>query len=340
MRVGVVSPNILSNVRDYNAMNENPDIPWPFDSLAKRSSLLFDKLYISDNIDLTYEIIGGPSLFGNDHNGNTLEYLTRQGLILTPQDLGYSSGEAFLSENIKGKTADLHRRLLAVGNPSNNCGEGDYTYVGQPDIGEFEAHDGNHPRSEAGWDDPQIKVMERLYEGLLLQRNVAILREAGIEDIAIVGRLYGEKSISPDTHPVWEIILHEMPSLDIRAPWEDVLGFRAEQRTQHLIRSLRRWIRKVVAESWTSAELEDEVRELVYEYEKHIRTAGMAHGIGTLTCVITGTTELVEDIVKLRLGRIAQLVTAGMDRSVKFREAELQAPGRELALFPEVRKRF
>src|ERR1700674_1737783 len=110
MRVGVVSPNILNGVTDNNAMCEDPDHPWPFDSLAKRTSLLFDKIYLTDNIDLTCEIVGGGSaICGEEPNCGTLRYLAQKGLILVPQDLGYSSGEAFLKHNIKGSTARLHR---------------------------------------------------------------------------------------------------------------------------------------------------------------------------------------------------------------------------------------
>jgi hypothetical protein len=125
-----------------------------------------------------------------------------------------------------------------------------------------------------------------------------------------------------------------------QCPWEDILDFRAEDRTQHLVRSLRRWIRKIVAEEWTQAELEDEVRELVYEYECHLRVARLSGGKGVLNCIIAGAAELAEDVIKLRLGKIADLVTAMLDRRTKLLEAETQAPGRELALIPELRKRF
>lgn len=341
MRVGVVSPNILNNLPDYVALHDDPNAAWPFDCLAKRTSLLFDKIYLTENLELTCEIVGGGSaVCHDDPNCGTLQYLAQKGLIFLPQDLGYASGEAFLRENVIGATARVHRQLLKVGNPSNNCEPGEHTYVGQPDIGDFEAHDGNHPRSNRGSRDPRIKLLQRKYESLLLRRNVAMLRHAGITEAVIVGRLYQEKFQVETTHPVWRVVINEMPDFDTRAPWEDVLDFRAEARTQHLLRRLRRWIRKVVAEDWTRAELEDEVRELVHEYEDHLRIARLSGGKGVLTCIITGTAELAEDLIKLRLARIAKLVTALIDKKVKFLEAELQAPGRELALIPEVKKRF
>jgi hypothetical protein len=341
MRVGVVSPNILNDMTEHEAFCDYPNGPWPFDSLAKRASLLFDKIYLTDNLDLTCEIVGGGSAICNeDPNCGTLQYLAQKGLILLPQDLGYASGETFLKENIKGATARIHRQLLNVGNPSNNCGPGEYTYVGQSDIGDLEAHDGNHPRSSKGWNDPQIEIMKRKYESLLLRRNAAMLRHAGVTEAIIVGRFYEEKNETKYTHPVWKVVINEMADFDVRAPWEDVFDFRAEDRTQHFVRSLRRWIRKIVAEDWAQAELEDEVRELVYEYESHLRMARLTGGKGVLTCIITGAAELAEDVIKLRLAKITELVTAVIDRKSKLLEPELRAPGRELALIPELKERF
>src|ERR1700674_5830591 len=118
MRVGIISPNVLNHMADSETLYSDLGQPWPFDCLAKRTSLLFDKLYLTENLDLTCEIVGAPGL-DDDPNCETLKYLAQKGLILLPRDLGYSSGEVFLKENIKGTAARIHRQLLKVGNPSN-----------------------------------------------------------------------------------------------------------------------------------------------------------------------------------------------------------------------------
>jgi hypothetical protein len=271
----------LNDITTHNAIYADPRHPWPFDGLAKRLSLLFDKLYLTENLQVTCEIVGGGSAtYEHDANCGTLQYLAQKGLILVPEDLGYASGEAFLRDNIKGATARIQRQLLKVGNPSNNCEPGEHSYVGQPDIGDWEAHDGTHPRAiKGGAKDPRIPLLKRQYESLLLRRNAAVLRHAGVDEVVIVGRLFEEpRDQWKRTHPVWKVVINEMPDFDCRAPWEDVFAFRKEDRTQHFVRNLRRWIRKIVAEEWSRAELEDEIRELVYEYERYLRTARLSAG--------------------------------------------------------------
>jgi hypothetical protein len=334
MRVGVLSPNLLLNIQDQNMMDADPTYPWPFETAAKRASLLFDKIYLTHDLDATCEIA-----FVDDTAAGTLRYLTERGLILSPLELGYSSGDDFIkATSSKGLAAELHGRLVLVGNPGIED-HLDAMLLGQPDTGDFDAHDGCHPRGKR-LNDPAVRTGQIEYESLLLQRNVAMLREAGISDVAVVGRVYEERTAETPDHPVWKVVLKEMPRLDAKAPWEDVLGFRTEERTLLLARRLRRWIRKIVAERWTCAELEDEIRELIYEYEMHLRSARLSGGSGVLECVITGAAEFVEDIVKLRFGKIAKLVGAVMNQGAKFLEEEAKAPGRELALIPEVRRRF
>lgn len=334
IRVGVLSPNIVINVDDWNSMHEDPSCPWRFDSIAKKAALLFDKVYITHDLDITCELIeSGDGDFGSNPYSSTLRYLAEQGFILLPADLGYASADQFLSSNIVGTVAAINRELLRIGNPGI---EGDEDYlIGQPDVGDWAAHDGCHPRSQHPM---SISDQRRMYESLLLRRNMALLRQAGLPDVAVVGRLYQELQDAEQSSPVWRVVFEEMPQLDTRASWDDVRDFRKEEKTQHLVRNLRRWARKIVAEKWTAAELEDEVRELLYEYENHLRIARIGANKGVLEILITGTADLVENIVKLRFGKIGALVSVLRERKVKLLEEESKAPGRELALLSELKR--
>jgi hypothetical protein len=341
MRVAIISPNIVVNVDDHNKMVEDPNRPWPLDSLAKKVSLLFDKIYLTHDLDLTCNIVESISgEFEKDPLSGTLRYLADEGLLLKPQDLGYSSGDQFLKANIKGVAAELHKELLRIGNPDLED-DPHGTLVGQPDVGDFAAHDGVHPRLNrkqlAGM---SLREQQQRYESILLRRNAAMLRQAGTIDASVVGRLFEESGEREYLNPVWKVVLKEMPQLDTTASWADVLAFRREEHTQHLIRSFRRWVRKAVAEEWTEAELEDEVRELMYEYENHLRIARMSAQKGFLEFLITGAADLFENIVKLRFSKIGELASVMRNRKVKLLEEEASAPGREIALMTEMKKRF
>ena len=338
MRIGIISPNLIDgSIDELKAWDHEADAPWELDTLAKKVALIFDRIYLTDDLETTCDII---QYVCPEERLETLRYLEGEGVLFSFRDLGYESSDAFLKANIKGPVTEIQAQLMRIGNPGLDGEPDDFRNIGHPDVGDYAAQNGMHPRSSKGWDDPAIKIRKRIYESILLRRNAAMLREAGVSDVAIVGRLYDERKNLKYEHPVWKVVLNEMPQLDTRAPWEDVLGFRAEERTQHLIRNLRRWVRKVVSEEWTEDELEDEVRELVFEYERHLRLSRMSSGREAFEFLITGSTELVEDIVKLRFGRLAKFATAAINRHVKLMQAEAAAPGRELALLPELKRHF
>lgn len=336
LRVGVVSPNILLNVADINRMYEDPTRSWRFEGIAKRAALLFDKIYITHDLQMTCELLEGFDDGCEDSvHSATIRFLAEQGLILTPQELGYSSGDQFVQANMSGVAAEIHAHLVQVGNPGV---EGDEDYlIGQPDVGDLAEHDGCHPR---GRDGDQRQHESQLYESLLLRRNAALLRQVGIPDVAIVGRLLEEQNDIQVVNPIWKVIVQEMPQIDACVSWDDLFDFRREERTQHLIRSLRRWVRKLAAENWTEAELQDEIRELVFEYENHLRLAHMKSAQGPMEFLIVGAADLVEDILKLRTGKIGRLAYIFRERRVRLLDEEAKAPGRELALFSELRTRW
>ncbi|MCK1737487.1 hypothetical protein IVA79_26765 [Bradyrhizobium sp. 138] len=282
---------------------------------------------------MTCEIVGG---YEENTETATLRYLAKRGLLLTPQNMGYDSGDAFVSANTTGAAGALHRRLIRVGDPYINEEPNEMKYIGQPDIGDFDASNGWHPRSRVGWRDPTIKTRKMLYEALVMQRNVAMLQAAGFDNVASVGRQYKTLPRAKRPHPVWTVVLKELPQLDTRAPWEDVFGFREEERTQHFIRSMRRWIRKMVAEDWNAAELEDELKELVYEYERHMRTSRISGVKEALEIVVTGAAEITEDVIKLRLGKLSKLAAAIIyRRAALLRDEATARPVASFALIPE-----
>lgn len=176
------------------------------------------------------------------------------------------------------------------------------------------------------------------YEVLLLQRNAAMLKHAGICDTGIIAEVPLGSFQGRQGHPVWRVLIREMPEMDRRAPWQDVLSFRNESRTQQCIRNLRRWTRKVVTEELTENEIEDEIRSLVYEYEQHLRHNRLMGRKFGLTFLIVGVAELSEIALKAKFARLGELISLMIEN--QFNMPEPNTPGYELALFPEIKQTF
>ena len=79
-RVGVISPN-LAYGPDWFQNSDRADAVWPLESIAKRASLLFDRIYLTHDLDVTCEIVGG---YEENIETATLRYLTEKRLLFTP----------------------------------------------------------------------------------------------------------------------------------------------------------------------------------------------------------------------------------------------------------------
>ena len=114
----MISPNLLLNVDDFNKTFEDKGMQWPFETLAKRVAFLFDKIFVSDDLDLTYEVMGSCSGdFDDDPTIKTLRFLHKEGFVVGPTDLGIPRINDFISRKPETLSARLHHELLRIGNP-------------------------------------------------------------------------------------------------------------------------------------------------------------------------------------------------------------------------------
>jgi len=84
--------------------------------LAKKVSLLFDRIYLTHDLEVTCE--NRRRLRREHGNSHPAPIFAEARLALyTEKKLGYDSGEAFVGAYTAGVAGVLHRRLIRVGNP-------------------------------------------------------------------------------------------------------------------------------------------------------------------------------------------------------------------------------
>lgn len=140
--------------------------------------------------------------------------------------------------------------------------------------------------------------------------------------------------------PVLDLVLQAFPTPDEDTPWEDVIAFRADTSAQEALRRLRRWVRKLTAESASPAEIRDELEGALDDYREFMRVHKIKTRQSTLRVVIATVAEAIEDIAKLRLSKLSDLIFARSTRRTNLLEAELKAPGREIAYIVKAESSF
>jgi len=139
---------------------------------------------------------------------------------------------------------------------------------------------------------------------------------------------------------VCEIVIKELPLPGPLTGWDDVLSFRSDATHQASLRKLRLWMDKVAASSSAVSELADELKDLLSDYERYMRIQGMKVNTGILETVVTVSAKVAEDLVKVKWGELGRLPFLIRHRRIDLLEAEMRAPGREIAYVASARAAF
>jgi hypothetical protein len=143
---------------------------------------------------------------------------------------------------------------------------------------------------------------------------------------------------------VINLVVTSLPEVDELTPWKDVLDFRREEKTREQLDRFGRWVRNAVrrltAEKITTAELEDEFASMMDSYREHMRVHKMKTQRSAAEIIITSFVGFVEDFTKLRFKAIAESLFKLEHNRVALLEAELKAPGREIAYIVRAHERF
>lgn len=128
-----------------------------------------------------------------------------------------------------------------------------------------------------------------------------------------------------------EIVVGNIPLPSETTPWEQIIDFRDDPDSRQRLLSLRQWTRDVTAGNMKPFEIEEKLEFLLEEYRAHMRLHKMKFGHGALQTVITTTAEIIENLVKVSVGKIAKSLFDVQEKRIALLEAERKAPGREVS---------
>jgi hypothetical protein len=136
------------------------------------------------------------------------------------------------------------------------------------------------------------------------------------------------------------IVVHSLPIPKDDTPWEQIFEFREDEQSRDRLTELRHWMRKMTTKDVTQRELEDEIETLLHSYHRHMQVHKMKTDPGVLETIVTIGPAFLGNVMKLNFGEAAQALFTAKHRKIALLEAELTAPGKELAYISQVEKHF
>lgn len=139
---------------------------------------------------------------------------------------------------------------------------------------------------------------------------------------------------------VARVAIDKLPIPDETTPWEQILDFRNDPDNQSALLNLRRWVRNISSENLTASEIEEELEWLLNEFENNMKLHKIKANTNTIEVWIKTPLEVLENLLTLKFSKLVDPLFAVKKRSISLMEAELQAPGREVAYILKTKKQF
>lgn len=139
---------------------------------------------------------------------------------------------------------------------------------------------------------------------------------------------------------VARVAINKLPIPDETTPWEQIIDFRNDPDNQSALLNLRRWIRKISSENLSAAEIEEELEWLLNQYEHNINLHKIKSNTNAIEVLVKSPLEVLENLLTLKFSKLADPLFAIKRRKISLLEAELQAPGREVAYILKTKDHF
>lgn len=139
---------------------------------------------------------------------------------------------------------------------------------------------------------------------------------------------------------VIQMVIARVPLPAENTPWQDILEVRDNKDLMIRAKRLARWSREVASQNLNLKDADDFISETLYEYETYMAAHKIKSEYASLTAVSVGIADVVEDICKLRFGKLVGRFASFKVQRADMILAEMAAPGRELSVVPAFKQQL
>jgi hypothetical protein len=173
-------------------------------------------------------------------------------------------------------------------------------------------------------------------DGLQYHADVVVAslaRQLEYHGAPVVAHVSPSRLQSPETvaATALEIAVKGIPLPAEAMPWDDFLQFRADEENVARLRALRLWIQKRATSAESVKIMEDELADALHQYRTYMDIQKIKYGDGVLSTVITAAKDLLVDLTSANFGSGVGKLFEIRKHNLALKEAELKAPGREVA---------
>jgi len=135
---------------------------------------------------------------------------------------------------------------------------------------------------------------------------------------------------------ITQVIIPELPLPSGDTPWEQIIDYRNDPDVQNDLFLLRHWITKKSFESQNVKEVINELEWLIHQFNEHMKFHRIKANKETFEAIV----KLPFELGKLNISKLPETLFLFKTRQLALIEAEMSAPGRELAYLVKAKMAF
>lgn len=135
---------------------------------------------------------------------------------------------------------------------------------------------------------------------------------------------------------VLSLCLDQVPIPEDDTPWEQIFEMRSDEDLIKRARKLKLWTQDIANQGGSLEYVNEYLQDLLSDYERYMRLHTKKFQRGIVETTLVGTAEIIEDLVKIRLGSLVKKAFEIKKQQCDLLIAEMEAPGREVSLITKL----
>lgn len=136
------------------------------------------------------------------------------------------------------------------------------------------------------------------------------------------------------------VVLRKLPIPHRSVSWDEILDFRADPETKNKYLRLKDWLNSIFTSGISIEDFEDRIDFHINDHEEHLRKAKIKFEYGAIELLLISTAEIIENLFKLKFSTVMKKIFCFGRKEMDLEEAEIKAPGREIAYISSARSKF
>ena len=184
-----------------------------------------------------------------------------------------------------------------------------------------------------------------LFLSLLSRGGAAALKQDNVDVVALTRSPAAFQLPAERSELVFSVVIENIPVAHESVSWEDLLAFKAEETAQVYHARLRQWIQQHANNEISVRELAGEIEAQTKEFEFFMSKHHVVKSMTTIELLIKagavgaiagfGVSEQAAVV-----GAVGSILVTATKHRAELLQAEMQAPGAELAYMVKARERF